>query len=109
MFKKEHVHMILNGDKPQTINQLMDMSISLYRSKQAVRIYDGKKEIKISFEDFYQEINRIQNTFTSVKNACLNVSDTNCIIIHSYLGSQYTSDLFEHYIYIFVFYNLCPA
>ena len=33
----------------------------------------------------------------AVKNACLNVSDTNGIILHSDLGSQYTSDLFEEY------------
>lgn len=33
----------------------------------------------------------------AVKNACLNVSDTNGIILHSDLGSQYTSDLFEKY------------
>lgn len=33
----------------------------------------------------------------AVKNACLNVADTNGIILHSDLGSQYTSDLFEEY------------
>ena len=33
----------------------------------------------------------------AVKNACLNVSDTDGIILHSDLGSQYTSDLFEKY------------
>jgi transposase InsO family protein len=33
----------------------------------------------------------------AVKNASLNVSDTNGIILHSDLGSQYTSDLFENY------------
>ena len=33
----------------------------------------------------------------AVKNACLNVSDTEGIILHSDLGSQYTSDLFERY------------
>ncbi len=69
MLKKEHVHMILNGNNPQTINQLMDMSISLYRCKQAVHIYNGKEEIKISFGDFYQKISQIQNTFRTIKNA----------------------------------------
>ena len=33
----------------------------------------------------------------AVKNACLNVPDTNGIILHSDLGSQYTSDIFEGY------------
>ena len=33
----------------------------------------------------------------AVKNACLNVPDMNGIILHSDLGSQYTSDLFEGY------------
>lgn len=33
----------------------------------------------------------------AVKNACLNVSDTKGIILHSDLGSQYTSELFEGY------------
>ena len=33
----------------------------------------------------------------AVKNACLNVSNTEGIILHSDLGSQYTSDLFERY------------
>ena len=33
----------------------------------------------------------------AVKNACLNVSDTNCIILHSDLVSKYTSDFFERY------------
>ena len=34
----------------------------------------------------------------AVKNACLNVKNTAGIIIHSDLGSQYTSDLFESYL-----------
>ena len=34
----------------------------------------------------------------AVKNACLNVPDTTGILLHSDLGSQYTSDLFEHYL-----------
>lgn len=33
----------------------------------------------------------------AVKNACLNVKDTTGIILHSDLGSQYTSDMFENY------------
>ena len=33
----------------------------------------------------------------AVKNACLNVSNTEGIILHSDLGSQYTGDLFERY------------
>ena len=32
----------------------------------------------------------------AVKNACLNIPDTNGIILHSDLGSQYTSDEFEN-------------
>lgn len=36
----------------------------------------------------------------AVKNACLNIPDTNGIILHSDLGSQYTSDAFEHYLKI---------
>lgn len=35
---------------------------------------------------------------TAVKNACLNVSDPEGIIIHSDLGTQYTSELFESYL-----------
>jgi len=34
----------------------------------------------------------------AVKNACLNVNETKGIILHSDLGSQYTSDLFENYL-----------
>lgn len=34
----------------------------------------------------------------AVENACLNVSNTEGIILHSDLGSQYTSDLFERYL-----------
>ena len=34
----------------------------------------------------------------AVENACLNVEDTAGIILHSDLGSQYTSDLFESYL-----------
>lgn len=34
----------------------------------------------------------------AVKNACLNISDTTGIILHSDLGSQYTSDEFEKYL-----------
>ena len=34
----------------------------------------------------------------AVKNACLNVKNTKGIILHSDLGSQYTSDLFENYL-----------
>lgn len=34
----------------------------------------------------------------AVKNACLNVKSTKGIILHSDLGSQYTSQLFENYI-----------
>ena len=34
----------------------------------------------------------------AVKNACLNIPDTNGIILHSDLGSQYTSDEFEKYL-----------
>ena len=34
----------------------------------------------------------------AVENACLNVKSTEGIIIHSDLGSQYTSDLFESYL-----------
>ena len=34
----------------------------------------------------------------AVKNACLNVQDTKGIILHSDLGTQYTSRLFENYI-----------
>ncbi|MEG2774632.1 MAG: DDE-type integrase/transposase/recombinase [Acetivibrio sp.] len=34
----------------------------------------------------------------AVKNACLNVPDTTGILLHSDLGSQYTSDLFERYL-----------
>ena len=35
----------------------------------------------------------------AVKNACLNVADTEGIILHSDLGSQYTSMAFEGYLY----------
>lgn len=34
----------------------------------------------------------------AVKNACLNVKDSTGIILHSDLGSQYTSQLFENYL-----------
>ena len=34
----------------------------------------------------------------AVKNACLNVKDTSGIILHSDLGSQYTSLAFEGYL-----------
>lgn len=34
----------------------------------------------------------------AVRNACLNITDTNGIILHSDLGSQYTSDTFEEYL-----------
>ena len=34
----------------------------------------------------------------AVKNACLNIPDTEGIILHSDLGSQYTSDEFENYL-----------
>ncbi|MEG0377181.1 MAG: DDE-type integrase/transposase/recombinase [Eubacterium sp.] len=34
----------------------------------------------------------------AVKNACLNVKSTEGIILHSDLGSQYTSQLFETYL-----------
>ena len=34
----------------------------------------------------------------AVKNACLNVRDTKGIILHSGLGSQYTSQVFEKYL-----------
>ena len=34
----------------------------------------------------------------AVKNACLNVKDTQGIILHSDLGSQYTSQLFENFL-----------
>ena len=34
----------------------------------------------------------------AVKNACLNVKDTQEIILHSDLGSQYTSQTFERYL-----------
>ncbi len=34
----------------------------------------------------------------AVENACLNVSDTEGIILHSDLGSQYTSQAFEGYL-----------
>ncbi len=34
----------------------------------------------------------------AVKNACLNIPNTNGIILHSDLGSQYTSDTFEKYL-----------
>lgn len=34
----------------------------------------------------------------AVKNACLNVRDTQGIILHSVLGSQYTSQAFESYL-----------
>lgn len=34
----------------------------------------------------------------AVKNACLNIPDTNGIVLHSDLGSQYTSDEFEGYL-----------
>ena len=34
----------------------------------------------------------------AVENACLNVKSTEGIILHSDLGSQYTSDLFENYL-----------
>lgn len=33
----------------------------------------------------------------AVKNACINIPDTKGIVIHSDLGSQYTSDAFEEY------------
>lgn len=33
-----------------------------------------------------------------VKNACLNISDTTGIVLHSELGSQYTSEEFEKYL-----------
>ena len=35
----------------------------------------------------------------AVKNACLNIPDTEGIILHSDLGSQYTSDEFENYLH----------
>ena len=35
----------------------------------------------------------------AVKNACLNIPDTEVIILHSDLGSQYTSDEFENYLH----------
>lgn len=34
----------------------------------------------------------------AVKNACLNVKDTKGILLHSDLGSQYTSQAFESYL-----------
>ena len=34
----------------------------------------------------------------AVKNACLNIKNTNGIVLHSDLGSQYTSDEFENYL-----------
>lgn len=34
----------------------------------------------------------------AVKNACLNISDTTGIVLHSDLGSQYTSEEFEKYL-----------
>lgn len=34
----------------------------------------------------------------AVKNACLNVKDTNRILLHSDLGVQYTSQAFETYL-----------
>ena len=35
----------------------------------------------------------------TIQNACLNVADTEGIILHSELGSQYTSMAFESYLY----------
>ena len=34
----------------------------------------------------------------AVKNACLNIPDTTGIVLHSDLGSQYTSEEFEKYL-----------
>lgn len=34
----------------------------------------------------------------AVKNACLNIPDTTGIVLHSELGSQYTSEEFEKYL-----------
>lgn len=34
----------------------------------------------------------------AVQNACINVKNTNGIILHSDLGTQYTSDIFENYL-----------
>ena len=34
----------------------------------------------------------------AVKNACLNIKNTRGMILHSDLGSQYTSDIFENYL-----------
>ena len=39
-----------------------------------------------------------QLNWRAVKNACLNIPDTEGIILHSDLGSQYTSDEFENYL-----------
>ncbi|WP_337955049.1 DDE-type integrase/transposase/recombinase, partial [Garciella nitratireducens] len=35
----------------------------------------------------------------AVKNACLNVKNTKNIILHSDLGTQYTSHIFEDYLF----------
>ena len=34
----------------------------------------------------------------AVKNACLDIKNTRGMILHSDLGSQYTSDIFENYL-----------
>ena len=34
----------------------------------------------------------------AVKNACLNVKETKGLLLHSDLGSQHTSQVFEHYL-----------
>ena len=37
-------------------------------------------------------------TVNAVENACINVKNSSRITLHSYLGTQYTSDQFERYL-----------
>lgn len=49
-------------------------------------------------EEFKRQIIDLYLAGKAVENACLNVSDTSGIILHSDLGIQYTSDQFESHL-----------
>lgn len=46
----------------------------------------------------YSKIITAELATKAVKNACLNILDTTGIVLHSDLGSQYTSEEFEKYL-----------
>ena len=77
----------------------LQKKIRCYKNSEWTRIFRSSLQFKLVTDIAYIHVKPDAELVTNaVKNACLNIKNTRGMILHSDLGSQYTSDIFENYL-----------